>query len=74
VFSVSQGSRVELRVAVPSRRDNRTARSIARSKTARMPYPFMVILAPDDEGWRAAAYRFQAGRLHAVLIESLDGG
>jgi integrative and conjugative element protein (TIGR02256 family) len=61
-------------VAVPSRRDRRTARSIARTTAARLPRPFMVILASDEEGWRAAAYRFQAGRLQAVLIEPLDGG
>lgn len=60
-------------VALPSRRDRRTARAIARSKAARMPRPFMVILASDDEGWRAAAYRFEAGRLQAARIEPLDG-
>lgn len=58
-------------VVLPSRRDARTARSIARSKTARMPRPFMVILASDDEGWHAAAFRYEARDLHPLVLKSL---
>jgi integrative and conjugative element protein (TIGR02256 family) len=58
-------------VALPSRRDRRTARAIARSKAARMPHPFIVILASDEDGWRAAAFRYEAGRLHSLVMKPL---
>jgi integrative and conjugative element protein (TIGR02256 family) len=59
-------------VAVPSRRDRRTARAIARSKSARMSRPIMLILASEHERWRAAAYRFESGKLHSIVMNPLD--
>ena len=58
-------------VALPSRRDIRTARGIARSKDARMPRPLMVILASNGDGWHAAAFRYEARNLHPVALKPL---
>ncbi len=60
-----------LDVAVPSRRDRRTARRIARKKSARMPRPLMLILSSNHEGaWEFVVYRWQAGELGAVEVEA----
>lgn len=65
-------------VAVPSRRDERTARAIARSKDARMSRPLMLILgsaARDDEQdeWNLAVYRWTKLGLKPVEAEVLNG-
>ena len=62
--------------AVPSRRDHRTARSIARTASARNRRPLTVIVAPTtlgkaDADWSAVAYRFDGKRLALVTLESL---
>jgi integrative and conjugative element protein (TIGR02256 family) len=48
---------------MPSRRDERTARRIARSRSARASRPVMLILPGSDELWRPAPYRFIDRRL-----------
>lgn len=57
--------------ALPSRRDQRTARAIARSKAARAPQPLMLILASDEDDWSVAAFRYEAGTLHTLAWHSL---
>jgi integrative and conjugative element protein (TIGR02256 family) len=61
-------------VPAPSRRDEKTARSIARTTSARMPRPLMLILAsepqhdgPDD--WKLVVYRWSGTALLAVESE-----
>lgn len=57
-------------VPLPSRRDQKTARTIARTKSARMAHPLMLILGsnPDDD-WRLVVYRSDGRRLKAVESE-----
>jgi len=56
----------------PSRRDLRTARSIARTRGARAPRPLMMILAPGSDGWNAASFRYERGALVEVAAQVLD--
>lgn len=42
----------------PSRLDRRTARRIARERTARSPRPLMVIGISEGDGWRWRAFRY----------------
>lgn len=58
-------------VAVPSRIDRRTARRISRSGAARVAMPLTLILASNEDGWRAVAYRFDCGDLRAVPMKLL---
>jgi integrative and conjugative element protein (TIGR02256 family) len=54
-------------LTLPSRRDRRTARAIARTAGARMPSPLMLILASTEKGdWRFAAYRDANGTLSRI--------
>jgi integrative and conjugative element protein (TIGR02256 family) len=53
----------------PSRRDERTARRIARSRSARARQPLMLILPGKASTWRPAAYRFVTRRLRRIEIE-----
>lgn len=53
----------------PSRQDKRTARSIARAKSARAARPLMLILAPGKDGWRYVVYRFESGTLIEVAAQ-----
>lgn len=56
--------------AVPSRRDEKTARRIARSRSARAPQPVMLILSGKKKTWRAVPYRFFDKRLQQMELES----
>jgi integrative and conjugative element protein (TIGR02256 family) len=57
---------------LPSRRDRKTARAIARKKSARMPRPLMLILGSDSkDGWSPAVFRWHKGRLEEVETELL---
>jgi integrative and conjugative element protein (TIGR02256 family) len=61
-------------LAAPSRRDRKTARAIAKTKSARMPRPLMIILASEiaaneQEEWSVSAYRWSKGALGAVETE-----
>jgi integrative and conjugative element protein (TIGR02256 family) len=55
--------------SAPSRRDERTARRIARSRSARARRPVMLILPGKADTWRPTAYRFVAQRLQRMKIE-----
>lgn len=58
-----------------SRRDRRTASRVARTRSARMPSPLILILGMDPLGenqWTAMTYRWQSRRLAAVTLEVLD--
>lgn len=62
--------------AIPSRRDHRTARAVARTGSARNRRPLTVIVAPstvgkEDGDWNAVAYRFDGKRLVLVTLESI---
>jgi integrative and conjugative element protein (TIGR02256 family) len=50
-------------IARPSKKDERTARDIAKTLEARIRNPLMLIAASDKESWRIAAYRFDGSRL-----------
>lgn len=52
----------------PSRRDERTARRIARSRAARVPRPMMLILPGRDDLWRPVPYRFIDRRLQQMEL------
>jgi integrative and conjugative element protein (TIGR02256 family) len=52
--------------ATPSRRDERTARRIARSRSARAPGPVMLILSGRDDLWRSVPYQFIDKRLQRM--------
>jgi integrative and conjugative element protein (TIGR02256 family) len=54
---------------MPSRRDERTARRIARSRSARARRPVMLILSGKADMWRPSAYRFIGRRLRRMEIE-----
>ncbi len=55
-------------VPAPSRRDRRTARTIARAHAARVPRPLMLILGGGDKatGWIPRLHLWDRGRLHEV--------
>jgi len=54
-------------VPVPSQRDRKTARRIARRKSARAPRPLILILGSnEDDEWSAVTYRWQADKLEPV--------
>ena len=56
--------------ALPSPKDLRTAKRVARSRAARASRPLTIILMCDDEkGWLAAAYRYSRWRLRPVKLE-----
>ncbi len=50
----------------PSRRDERTGRRIARSRSARAAAPLIVILSGRQGAWHPAAYRYLDGRLRRM--------
>ena len=56
-------------VAAPSRKDQRTAATIAAHSEARAPRPLMLIVAKANDGWRIAAYRFDGRRLRKIQLE-----
>jgi integrative and conjugative element protein (TIGR02256 family) len=60
-------------IPVPSTVDRRTARTIARTRDARMPHPFMLILGPepDTDGWGFNVYRWRNRQLYLVTSEIL---
>jgi integrative and conjugative element protein (TIGR02256 family) len=43
---------------IPSRKDKRTARRVARVADARAPRPLTIIVASAGDDWLIAAYRF----------------
>jgi integrative and conjugative element protein (TIGR02256 family) len=53
----------------PSRRDERTTRRIARSRSARARRPVMLILPGNANTWRPSAYRFVGRHLRRMGIE-----
>jgi integrative and conjugative element protein (TIGR02256 family) len=55
----------------PSRRDERTARRIARSRSARARRPVMLILSGEADTWLPSAHRFTGRRLGRVKIERI---
>lgn len=55
----------------PSRRDERTARRIARSRSARARRPVMLILSGERDTWLPSAYRFTGRRLRRMEIEHI---
>lgn len=57
---------------LPSRRDEKTARRIARSRSARAPQPVMLILTGKKKAWRAVPYRFFDKRLQRMELESTE--
>lgn len=56
----------------PSRRDERTARRIARARAARALRPLMLILADSGTTWRPATYQLARGELIAVECTITD--
>jgi integrative and conjugative element protein (TIGR02256 family) len=54
---------------IPSRRDERTARRIARSRSARARHPVMLILSGAAEVWHPTAYRYTGRRLERMDSE-----
>lgn len=54
--------------ARPSRKDQRTARSISGHAEARMPNPLMLIVATSGEQMRFAALRYSRGKLRRVKL------
>jgi integrative and conjugative element protein (TIGR02256 family) len=55
---------------LPSKRDRKTARRIARHRDARAPQPLMLIAGrgqPDD--WVALMYRYAARRLRPLMVQ-----
>jgi integrative and conjugative element protein (TIGR02256 family) len=60
--------------ARPSRKDQRTARSIAEFRDARMPHPLMLIVATNETGFRLAAFRYRHGKLRWVAVHRYGGG
>jgi integrative and conjugative element protein (TIGR02256 family) len=52
----------------PSRRDQRTARRIARARSARVMRPVMLILPGAGERWRAVPYHYLDGRLERMQL------
>lgn len=59
----------------PSRRDQRTARRIARHHDARAPHPLMLIVCGRGGAWRASPYRYlrTAGLVPMELQRSRSG-
>lgn len=55
---------------LPSRRDEKTARRISRSRSARAPRPVMLILAGKKKTWHPAPYRFLDKRLRQMELAS----
>jgi integrative and conjugative element protein (TIGR02256 family) len=53
----------------PSRRDERTARRIARARAARARHPVMLILSGGSEVWHPTAYRYTGRRLERMTSE-----
>ncbi len=60
--------------ARPSRKDQRTARSIAEFRDARMAHPLMLIVATNETGFRLAAFRYSHGKLKWVALRRYDRG
>ncbi len=56
--------------ATPSRRDERTARRIARSRSARVPRPVILILPGRNESWSPAPYRLTDRSLRTMELFS----
>jgi integrative and conjugative element protein (TIGR02256 family) len=54
----------------PSRRDQRTARRIARARSARVKRPVMLILSGAGERWRAVPYDYLDGRLERMRLRA----
>ncbi|HEY8722856.1 MAG TPA: Mov34/MPN/PAD-1 family protein [Gaiellaceae bacterium] len=55
-------------LARPSWKDQRTARSIAEFREARMSNPLMLIVATSESGFRFAAFRYFHGKLRRVAL------
>jgi integrative and conjugative element protein (TIGR02256 family) len=55
-----------------SRKDRRTARSIAEHEEARMPNPLMLIVATSDTSFRFAAFRYSRRKLRRVAVHPYD--
>lgn len=58
----------------PSRRDERTARRIARHRSARVREPIMVIVAGQGTRWELAPHLYTARRLKRIEYELTDVG
>jgi integrative and conjugative element protein (TIGR02256 family) len=52
--------------STPSRRDERTARKIARRRAARCSNPLMLILSGGPAAWRPTPHRYVDGRLREI--------
>lgn len=53
----------------PSRKDHRTARTIARHEPARMPRPLMLIVASNNKTWQIAAFRLNGRKLRPLPLK-----
>jgi integrative and conjugative element protein (TIGR02256 family) len=53
---------------LPSRRDNRTARKVARARDARAPFPLTIIAGRIGEDWSIAAFQLMGRSLRAARI------
>jgi integrative and conjugative element protein (TIGR02256 family) len=58
--------------ARPSRKDRRTARSIAQHAAARMPTPLMLIVASSDASFRLACFRYSRRKLRRLSLRLYD--
>jgi integrative and conjugative element protein (TIGR02256 family) len=58
----------------PSRRDERTARRIARSRHARAQRPLMLIMSGIDGEWHLTPYRCLRMRLHLMEVVTIAAG
>lgn len=54
--------------ARPSRLDRKTARAIARCRSARITNPLMLLLAGGPDAWHLAAYRYRRRRLRPLAV------
>ena len=52
----------------PSRLDRNTARSIARTRSARCPHPLFLIASREREEWELRAYRFGRRRFRRMPV------
>lgn len=55
-------------IAAPSKKDHRTARTIARHRAARMRRPLMLIVANDDQFWRIRVFRLSGRKLRPAEL------
>lgn len=56
--------------AIPSKKDLRTAKKIARTSGARMPHPLTLIVACEDDRWLVAGYRYNRRRLKPIRLKA----